>query len=162
MTIDELTSKLRDLCVLQEQRLAVAESCTGGAIVNQLTSVAGASSYIDCSFIAYSHSAKTRMLGISTELMVTHGSVSLEVAEAMAKGALKNSEGTIALGVTGIAGPSGGSPHKPVGTVCSAWVLRCGRVEKNRHCFFGGRIDIRDQTVRMTIESGIKLLEQRR
>jgi len=97
--------------------VSVAESCTGGLISSKLTDVAGSSSYIKLNFVTYSNEAKTAMLGVEPDLINSHGAVSEEVAEAMAQGVRKASETDVGLGITGIAGPSGGSPEKPVGLV---------------------------------------------
>jgi len=103
------------------QRLACAESCTGGLIAALCTSVAGSSDWFDRGFVTYSNAAKTDMLGVPAALIEAHGAVSQEVALAMALGALAHSQAQLALAVTGIAGPGGAVPGKPVGTVWLAW-----------------------------------------
>jgi len=97
--------------------IATAESCTGGLIAGLLTAIAGSSDVVDRGFVTYSNAAKTEMLGVPSALITTHGAVSAPVAEAMARGALQRSAATIAIAVTGIAGPGGGSADKPVGLV---------------------------------------------
>lgn len=99
-------------------RLATAESCTGGLVAGCLTAIAGSSDVFDRGFVTYSNEAKTEMLGVRPDLIAAHGAVSVDVAEAMAKGAITHSAADIAVSITGIAGPGGGSPQKPVGTVC--------------------------------------------
>jgi nicotinamide-nucleotide amidase len=97
--------------------IATAESCTGGLIAGAITSVAGSSAVFDRGFVTYSNEAKTEMLGVPASLIVEHGAVSAEVAQAMAEGALRHSKGSLSVAVTGIAGPGGGSADKPVGLV---------------------------------------------
>lgn len=104
-------------------RLATAESCTGGLLAALCTSVAGSSDWFDQGFVTYSNAAKTAQLGVPAALIEAHGAVSEPVALAMAEGALRHSQAQVALAVTGIAGPGGGSPAKPVGTVWLAWAL---------------------------------------
>jgi nicotinamide-nucleotide amidase len=99
-------------------KLAIAESCTGGLIAACLTAIPGSSDVFERGFITYSNEAKSEMLGIRPELIAAHGAVSIEVAADMAQGALTHSHADVAVSVTGIAGPGGGTPHKPVGTVC--------------------------------------------
>ncbi len=102
--------------------LATAESCTGGLIASQLTSLAGSSAWFDRGFVTYSNASKQQMLGVNNALIERYGAVSTQVALAMAKGALHASAASAALAVTGIAGPTGGSIEKPIGTVCFAYV----------------------------------------
>jgi nicotinamide-nucleotide amidase len=105
-------------------RLAVAESCTGGLLASLLTSVSGSSDVFDRGYVTYSNAAKTDMLHVPKQLIETYGAVSREVAIAMAQGALENSSADIAIAITGIAGPAGGTPSKPVGLVhfaCATW-----------------------------------------
>jgi len=103
--------------------LATAESCTGGMIAAHCTDLAGSSQWLERGFITYSNEAKHEMLGVDHALIAQHGAVSAEVAQAMALGALRHSHAQVSLAVTGVAGPSGGSPDKPVGTVWFAWAL---------------------------------------
>lgn len=99
-------------------KIAAAESCTGGLVAGALTAIAGSSDVFDRGFVTYSNEAKTQMLGVDPRLIEAHGAVSPETAEAMAKGALAHARADIAVAVTGIAGPGGGSAQKPVGLVC--------------------------------------------
>jgi nicotinamide-nucleotide amidase len=128
--------------------LATAESCTGGLIAAALTEVAGSSDVFDRGFVTYSNAAKTAMLGVQAELIAGHGAVSREVAEAMAQGALVNSEADLAVAVTGVAGPGGGSAAKPVGLVHLAAARRGGPM-LHREMRYGdiGRAAIRRQCV---------------
>ena len=110
-------SRLLDACRFRALQLATAESCTGGLIASTLTEIPGASAVLDRGFVTYSNEAKISMLGVRAQLLAAHGAVSAEVARAMAEGALVHSEADIAIAVTGIAGPDGGSELKPVGLV---------------------------------------------
>ena len=137
------------LAACRERRiiLATAESCTGGLIAAALTAVAGSSDVVDRGFVTYSNDAKHRMVGVPVELIQTHGAVSEPVAHAMAEGARSNSDATIAIAVTGVAGPGGGSAEKPVGLVCFG-LARAGRpTVTERHILPGDRADIRAATV---------------
>jgi nicotinamide-nucleotide amidase len=132
--------------------MATAESCTGGLVAAAVTDVAGASIIFDRGFITYSNAAKTEMLGVPADLISSHGAVSSDVARAMAEGALRHSNASIAVAVTGIAGPGGGSPDKPVGLVHFA----CATAEKtvHREMKFGdvGRDGIRKAAVQAALQ----------
>ena len=128
-------------------KLATAESCTGGLIAAALTHIAGSSDVVDRGFVTYSNEAKMQMLGVPSAMIAIHGAVSQPVAAAMAEGALANSVADIALSVTGIAGPGGGSPEKPVGLVWFGCALRGGSTETISHVFPGDRAAVRAQTV---------------
>ncbi len=123
--------------------LATAESCTGGLIAAALTHVAGSSEVVDCGFVTYSNEAKTRLLGVDPVLIAQHGAVSGEVAAAMADGALAHSGAAIAISVTGIAGPGGGSADKPVGLVWFGCAIRGAPVRTAHAVFPGGRAEVR-------------------
>jgi len=146
--LEELAGRLGGLLLTRGERLAVAESCTGGWVAQSLTAVAGSSAWFDRGFVSYSNAAKCDMLGVPETTLARHGAVSEAVARAMAQGALNNSLADWALSITGIAGPSGGSPEKPVGTVCFAWAGReSGCVAMSCH-FTGDRAAVREQSVR--------------
>lgn len=143
----------------REKRLkvATAESCTGGLIAGALTEIAGASEVVDRGFVVYSNNAKTRLLSVRAAVIMRFGAVSEEVARAMAEGALKNSAADIAVSCTGIAGPTGGSPTKPIGLVHLAAACN-GQTTLAEECRFG---DIGRSEVRMrSVEAGLKLLLQ--
>ncbi len=127
--------------------LATAESCTGGLIAATLTEVAGSSDVVDRGFVTYSNDAKRDLLGVSEALLAGHGAVSEPVARAMAEGALARSEAHIAVSVTGVAGPGGGSAEKPVGLVHLAAARRGGETRHERHVFAGDRAAVRHQSV---------------
>jgi nicotinamide-nucleotide amidase len=127
--------------------LATAESCTGGLIAAALTAIAGASDVVDRGFVTYSNAAKSEMVGVPMALIETHGAISEEVAKAMAEGALSRSRAAIAVSVTGLAGPGGGTETKPVGLICFG-LARTGRTAITRHHVFpGDRTAIRGAAV---------------
>jgi nicotinamide-nucleotide amidase len=126
-------------------KLATAESCTGGMISTSCTDLPGSSAWFDRGFVTYSNPSKTHMLGVYTELIDTHGAVSEAVAKAMAMGAIYHSSARVSVAVTGVAGPSGGSPEKPVGTVWLAWCID-GAVHSELQHFEGDRQQIREAT----------------
>lgn len=129
------------------QRLVCAESCTGGWLAQCVTAVAGSSEWFDCGFVTYSNAAKTDLLGVDAELLARHGVVSEAVAAEMARGALRRSRADWAVATTGIAGPGGGAPQKPVGTVCFAWVGVHDPLLATTAHFAGARPEVRAQAV---------------
>lgn len=136
---EELISAFR----ARELTIATAESCTGGLIAVCLTDIPGSSEVFERGFVTYSNEAKTEMLGVAAELIVEHGAVSAPVARAMAEGTLRRSPADIGVGVTGVAGPGGGSAEKPVGLVFIGAARRGGPVKVERHLFEGDRAAIR-------------------
>ena len=133
-------------------RLATAESCTGGLIAAVCTALAGSSDWFDRGFVTYSDAAKREQLGVDAGLIAAHGAVSGEVARAMAAGALARSDADIAVAVTGIAGPGGAAPGKPVGTVWLALAMRGGPVQAERLQLAGERASVRAQTVAIALQ----------
>jgi nicotinamide-nucleotide amidase len=127
--------------------LATAESCTGGWAAQVITHTAGSSAWFERGFVTYSNEAKVEMLGVRAETLENFGAVSEETAVEMASGALKNSNALISLAITGIAGPTGGSPGKPVGTVCFAWCRVGEAANAETSVFEGDREAIRRQAV---------------
>jgi nicotinamide-nucleotide amidase len=136
--------------------LATAESCTGGLIAATCTSVAGSSDWFERGFVTYSNAAKTEMLGVPALLITARGAVSAEVACAMADGALARSAAGIAVAVTGIAGPGGATPGKPVGTVWFALARRGQPAQADRLQLGGDRTSVREQTVQHAL---LRLIE---
>lgn len=124
--------------------LATAESCTGGMIAAAITEIAGSSKVFERGFVTYSNAAKTEMLGVPSQLVSQRGAVSAEVAVAMAVGAIKKSRADVAVAVTGVAGPSGGTEAKPVGRVYIATAVRNGQAKHKEYTFFGDRSAIRN------------------
>jgi len=140
-------------------RVATAESCTGGLVAAACTAVAGSSDWFERGFVTYSNEAKVQSLGVSAALIARHGAVSREVAQAMAEGALRQAPADLALGVTGIAGPGGAVPGKPVGTVWLGLTVR-GQAPRAELLQLGGdRASIRAQTVHQALQ---RLLEAAR
>jgi nicotinamide-nucleotide amidase len=128
-------------------KLATAESCTGGWVAQVATSISGSSEWFDRGFVTYSNDAKREMLGVRAETLAAHGAVSEETAREMAAGALDRSGAGVAVSVSGVAGPTGGSAEKPVGMVCFAWALRGGVLDSETRRFEGDREAIRRQSV---------------
>ena len=151
MTNDSIDNDTGDLAAragqalhARELLLCTAESCTGGGVAQAITAVEGSSAWFDCGFVTYSNASKSAMLAVPAALIAQFGAVSEEVAAAMAQGALANSAADIALSTTGIAGPGGAVPGKPVGTVCFAW-SRAGATQTERRVFGGDRAAVRQQ-----------------
>jgi len=132
--------------------LATAESCTGGWVAAAVTSVAGSSDWFDRGFVTYSNDAKCEMLGVRAETLDRFGAVSEDTARELALGALAASRAQVAVAVTGVAGPTGGSPAKPVGMVCFAWALAGGRVESVTQHFAGDRGEVRRLSVLFALQ----------
>ena len=140
--------------------LATAESCTGGWVAEAVTAVAGSSAWFERGFITYSNEAKREMLGVPAELIERHGAVSEEVARAMAAGALRHSRAQIAVSITGVAGPSGGSVDKPVGHVCFGWAVgNLTQVVETKR-FIGDREAIRRAAVEHALQGVLAQLEK--
>ena len=131
----------------QGLKIAAAESCTGGGVCQLITEVAGSSQWFDRGFITYSNQSKIEILGVKAETLERYGAVSAEVALEMAQGALDNSDADCAIAITGIAGPSGGSLDKPVGTVFIAQIIKNQACECNKYLFDGDRLKIREQAM---------------
>lgn len=146
---------------LKEKRLllTVAESCTGGGVAQAITEIVGSSDWFDCGFVTYSNSSKSELLNIPAALIARHGAVSEEIAAAMAEGAIANSEGNVSLSTTGIAGPTGAVPGKPIGTVCFGWVVG-GVTHTERLIFTGDRHAVREQTVAHALAKLLRYLQE--
>ncbi|SFJ14048.1 MULTISPECIES: nicotinamide-nucleotide amidohydrolase family protein [unclassified Phyllobacterium] len=159
-----LIAEAKAIAVLEACRrkgilLATAESCTGGMIAAALTDIAGSSDVVDRGFVTYSNEAKQDMVGVPAGVIAAHGAVSQEVALAMAEGALAHSSAGIAVAVTGVAGPGGGSAEKPVGLVWFGLALKGKPPIAERHVFAdGGRASIRLAAVNTALDMVIKAL----
>lgn len=138
--------------------LATAESCTGGLIAGACTDLAGSSAWFERGFVTYSNTAKTEMLGVDATLIATHGAVSEPVVRAMVQGALQHSRAQVAVAVTGVAGPTGGSADKPVGTVWFGWATPAGVHSEMQH-FAGDRAAVRTATVHHALSQLATLLK---
>jgi nicotinamide-nucleotide amidase len=161
MTEDDVTRLARRLGTLAKKRkidVVTAESCTGGGVATAMTRISGSAKWFERGFVTYSNIAKKEMLGVSQETLKKHGAVSEEVAIEMARGALKRSHADVSVAITGIAGPTGGVPGKPVGTVHFAWGVRGGPVQARRFRFEGDRVAVRLQSVYVAIQGLIDLL----
>ncbi len=146
-TIQEVSLNLGQELLARGGVVATAESCTGGGIAAAITEIAGSSSWFDRAFITYSNDAKVEMLSVNPKTIGEHGAVSEAVVREMADGALRFSKATLSVAISGIAGPSGGSDDKPVGTVCFAWASGLGWRKVETCHFDGDRQAIRSQAV---------------
>ena len=147
--------------VLQQRgwRLATCESITGGGISQAITDIAGSSEWFDCGLVTYSNASKTRFLDVPETLIAQHGAVSEAVAAAMVRGALVHSDAQVSLSTTGIAGPGGAVPGKPVGTVCFGWA-HGSIVHTERLVFTGDRAAVRAQTAEHALQGLLDFLER--
>ena len=139
--------------------LATAESCTGGWVAQEVTSVAGSSAWFDRGFVTYSGAAKQELLGVQAGTLEKFGAASEETAREMARGALERSSAGVALSVTGIAGPGGAMPGKPVGTVCFAWARRGGALTSETRLLAGDREAVRRQSVAHALQGILRTLD---
>ncbi len=155
--IDELSRRLGEACAASGLRVACAESCTGGGVGEAITRTAGSSAWFDRGFVTYSNAAKTDVLGVRQETLLAHGAVSEAAAREMAQGTLHQSEADLAVAVTGVAGPGGGTPTKPVGLVWFAWASLDGEVRSRFEVFGGDRAAIRAQAVAAALEGLVAL-----
>jgi nicotinamide-nucleotide amidase len=158
----ESTQTLASMLIARDWKIALAESCTGGLVCATLTNLAGSSEWFERGYITYSNEAKTECLGVPAELIESFGAVSEQVASAMASGAQQASGANVAISITGIAGPAGGSAEKPVGTVCFGWAIQNSPTEsrvisKTMH-FDGDRSAIREQAKDYAVAELIALL----
>jgi nicotinamide-nucleotide amidase len=156
--MDELARAIGERLKAGGEVLVTAESCTGGWAAQVVTSVAGSSAWFDRGFVTYSNAAKEEVLGVRPDTLRQHGAVSEETAREMARGALLRSAATVAVAVTGVAGPGGGSAEKPVGTVCFAW-CRGSEVRSETRRFSGDRENVRRQSVILALEGVMRALE---
>ena len=163
MTEQEISRLARELGVLllaRGETLAAAESCTGGWVGQAITSVPGSSGWFEAGFVTYSNAAKERLLGVRPQTLQEHGAVSAETAVEMAAGALERGQTDWSLAVTGIAGPGGGTPTRPAGTVLFAWLSRNGLSATEAMRFAGDRHAVRMQSVAHALEGLLKRLRK--
>jgi nicotinamide-nucleotide amidase len=156
--MDALARKIGARLKAAGAKLVTAESCTGGWAAQVVTSVAGSSGWFERGFVTYSNEAKQELLGVRAETLKKHGAVSEQTAREMAQGALKHAKGTIAVSVTGVAGPGGGTKEKPVGMVCFAWATPRATRSETQH-FRGDRETVRRRSVVHALEGVIKALD---
>jgi len=157
MNANDLTKTLAQMLLSRNWTVSLAESCTGGLVCATLTELAGSSEWFERGYITYSNEAKTECLDVPAELIESHGAVSEPVAKAMAEGARINSGSNVAISITGVAGPSGGSAEKPVGTVCFGWTTEDQALTKTMK-FLGDRKMIRQQATEFALAELIALL----
>lgn len=155
---DDLCRQLADVLKERGWMLAVAESCTGGLIAAACTEQSGSSDWFERGFVTYSNAAKTELLGVDGALIAQHGAVSEVVARAMAFGAVRHSQARVSIAVTGIAGPTGGSADKPVGTVWFGFMVD-GRLASETRRFDGDRAAVRAAAVRHALQRLLELLQ---
>jgi len=153
----ELAQRVGTALKARGLKLVTAESCTGGWVSMALTAVAGSSDWFERGYVTYSNAAKRDDLGVPEDTLRRHGAVSEETAREMAAGALKRGGAQVALAITGIAGPTGGSPAKPVGTVCFAWA-HGSKISSETRRFDGDRDSVRRQSVLHSLQGLLQLL----
>ena len=153
----DLTKTLAEILLSRNWMVSLAESCTGGLVSATLTELAGSSEWFERGYITYSNEAKTECLDVPARIIESHGAVSEPVAKAMAEGARINSGSDVAISITGIAGPSGGTAEKPVGTVCFGWATENQTLTKTMH-FDGDRQAVRQQATEFALTELIALL----
>ena len=158
--MDILAAQVGGLLKSHGLMLATAESCTGGGVAQAVTDVAGSSGWFERGFVTYSNLSKVQMLGVREETLKQHGAVSEATVREMVAGAIKNSAAQVALSVSGIAGPDGGSADKPVGTVWFAWGIKDGATHAQRHQLGGNRAEVRSQAVHIALQGVVNLLNK--
>ena len=151
-----LAEKVILACEKNNLQLTTAESCTGGLISGCLTAVSGASKILHCGYVTYTNKSKTKLLGVSANILNEHGAVSEIVSKSMANGAIKSGNADVSVSVTGIAGPGGGTTNKPVGLVHISAARKNFKILHERHLFDGDRETIRLQTVKTALELLLK------
>ncbi len=155
----DLIEQLANQLCERKALMATAESCTGGGIAHALTAIAGSSVWFDAGFVTYSNQSKSRMLDVPADVIAEHGAVSEAVVEQMVSGAISNSEASYAVAVSGVAGPGGGSPEKPVGTVWIAWGS-ASDIDAECFLFDGDRDAVREQTIDTALQRLLTFLDE--
>jgi nicotinamide-nucleotide amidase len=158
-TLYDLAERAGQTLVRRGFMLVTAESCTGGSIAEAMTSVPGSSDWFERGFVTYTYISKREMVGVRGETLEKHGAVSEQVVREMAVGAIEHSHAQVALAVSGVAGPSGGSPDKPVGTVCFGWAIKDGAEKVETHRFDGDREAVRRASVIHALTVMIELIQ---
>ena len=157
--LSELSQQLAKALLQQQKQLAVAESCSGGWLAKCLTDIAGSSRWFERGFVTYSNAAKQEMLGVLPATLQQEGAVSEAVVHEMAAGAIRHSAADIAVAISGIAGPGGGTPDKPVGTVCFGLAIKEKVYQPDTQYFEGGREAVRRQSVAYALSRLLHVLE---
>ncbi|WP_171161288.1 CinA family protein [Usitatibacter palustris] len=158
--ITALARQLGEACHLRRRVLALAESCTGGGACEAITRIPGSSGWLDRGFVTYSNEAKMEQLGVKEDTLLDYGAVSEATAREMVLGALRWSRADTAAAITGIAGPDGGSPGKPVGLVWFGWCVRGGAARLESRQFAGDRTEVRRQAIEFVLKGLIQALEK--
>ena len=161
VTLYRLAEKVGAALKSNRRMLVTAESCTGGWIAEAVTMVPGSSEWFERGFVTYTYISKREMLGVKEETLGRHGAVAEEVVREMAAGALARSHAQVAVAVSGVAGPGGGTPQKPVGTVCFAWSKKDGAPRSETKHFPGDREAVRRLSVEHALKGVLALLERR-
>ncbi|KDE40506.1 MAG: nicotinamide-nucleotide amidase [Nitrincola lacisaponensis] len=156
----DLAAEVGQALLKRQARMVTAESCTGGWVAELLTQIPGSSAWFDAGYVTYSNAAKQRMLGVSAEVLEDRGAVSEAVVVQMAEGALRHAGVDIAVAISGVAGPDGGTPRKPVGTVWFAWAIRDHATVTCLSFFSGDRQSVRAQAVEQALEGILAYLPQ--
>jgi len=158
--MDTLAAQVGAALKAQGMMLATAESCTGGGVAQAVTDIAGSSEWFERGFVTYTNQAKVEMLGVRQSTLDAYGAVSEMTVREMVAGAISHSHAHIALAVSGIAGPGGGTQDKPVGTVWFAWAFRHGEVVAHRYQLTGDRASVRSQSVQLALQGVLNLLKK--
>lgn len=158
--MNDLAAQVGEALKARGWLLATAESCTGGGVAQAITEVAGSSAWFERGFVTYANEAKIEMLGVRSTTLETHGAVSEMTVREMAIGALAHSRAQVALAVSGIAGPGGGSAEKPVGTVWFAWAFPSNGVTAQHFLLTGSRSEVRQQAVNVALQGLLNQLNQ--
>lgn len=159
-TVQELAQVLGEKLTQAGLVAATAESCTGGGVAYAITEISGSSQWFDRGFVTYSNAAKTQMLGVDEQIIKEYGAVSEQVVEQMAIGAVQNSDADIAVAISGIAGPDGGTPEKPVGSVCISWYNAHSGSKTASYLFVGDRSEVRTQAIRLALFGFIEMIHK--
>jgi len=157
-SVHELSDLLGEKLLARGWRVATAESCTGGGVAAAITEIAGSSSWFEYGIVSYANRAKEKLLHVNSDVLLHEGAVSQTVVEQMVKGVLSLSDADIAVAISGIAGPSGGTSEKPVGTVWFAWGLASGTINSTCCYFSGDRVLVQQQSVKYALTGLLKLL----
>jgi len=157
--LENLSTELGALLQKKNMFFTSAESCTGGLLSQSIVSVPGSSGWFGCSFVTYSNISKHKILGVSKDSLKRFGAVSEEVVTEMVDGAVAESRADLGVAISGIAGPGGGSPDRPVGTVCIAWKLKDKQAIRSTFLFEGNRNEVRYKTVVKSLEEAIELIK---
>ncbi|MDH4284725.1 MAG: nicotinamide-nucleotide amidase [Gallionellaceae bacterium] len=158
--MDVLSAHVGGLLKAHGLMLTTAESCTGGGVAHAITEISGSSAWFERGFVTYSNLAKQQMLGVNEATLIQHGAVSEAVVREMAAGALHHSKAHVSVAVSGIAGPTGGTAEKPVGTVWFAWAIKDRTCIAHLHHLNGNRSEVRAQSVRIALQGIVDILGQ--